>query len=175
MCTFIQQCVQIILLILLGFFKNGMPRVSVHKLDMRIKIANAKQVAIFSTLFNIGLAHSFLITPSWRIYSHLVHHFINSSEFGNNMPITLHVASYPDSLMFVMHARKIGKALSIWWCNDDTHVSATIPAMVCTNGGRHMYAIITSPNRPGLPDFSHTLKNMWRPGYEANSRCTCPV
>ena len=30
--------------------------------------------------------------------------------------------------------------------------------------------MITSQNRPGLPDFSHvTLKNMGRPGDEANS------
>ena len=28
---------------------------------------------------------------------------------------------------------------------------------------------ITSPDRPGLPDFLHqTLKNMGRPGYKAN-------
>ena len=34
------------------------------------------------------------------------------------------------------------------------------------NGGR--YVMITSQNRPGLPDFSRvTLKNMGRPGDEA--------
>ena len=32
------------------------------------------------------------------------------------------------------------------------YISATISAMVDRNGGR--YVIITSPNRPGLPNFS---------------------
>ena len=39
-------------------------------------------------------------------------------------------------------------------------------------GGDTQPRPITSPDRPGLPDFSReTLKNMGRPGYEASPSC----
>ena len=85
----------------------------------------------------------------WQIrYYYIVHHQINQA--------------FP---CFSKPARKVGKAWSIWWCNDD--ISATISATVCINGGRCV--IITSPNQPGLPYLSRVraLKNMGKPGYEA--------
>ena len=45
----------------------------------------------------------------------------------------------------------------IWCCNND--VSTTISTNRARNGGR--YVIITSPNRPGLPDFSRVRWKTW--------------
>ena len=52
-------------------------------------------------------------------------------------------------------------------------------SLISRNGGRYMYVIITSPNQPGLPDFSHISKKKWeilgmKLGIKTNKiQCIC--
>ena len=64
--------------------------------------------------------------------------------------------------------------LLCWLDSNSVHACRRLRGRV---GGDTQPRPITSPDRPGLPDFSReTLKNMGRPGYEATTNtCTSKV
>ena len=108
-------------------------------------------------------------TSKFRIFMYIFHNNPKATRWIPPMQCLLRysksglvpIQAFP---CFSMHVRKIGKAWSIRWCNDD--VSATISATNCRNGDR--YVIITSPHRPGLPNFSPAHRKhgkAWIQGY----------
>ena len=108
-----------------------------------------------------GCIGGYVIWPSWRCEG------VKGLHKYNPVVVVLKEAV---THIFSTRTRKIGKAWSIWWCNDD--VSATISNST-TRSSAEKVADTSSLHHQidqAFPIFLAWVENMGKPGYEARQR-----